>query len=81
MLDRSLVLAEISCKLTLEAREWDRLLDHQLMIRRVVLARVTSLSSALVPVFINAIGSSASIPNSEHFARNQNPMEGAHSVR
>jgi hypothetical protein len=81
MLERSFILAEVSCKLTLEAREWDRLLDHSLTIRKVVLARVTSLYSALVPMPINVIGSSASISNSEIFARSKNPMEGAHSVR
>jgi hypothetical protein len=56
MLERSLVLAEISCGLTLEAKEWDRLLGYHLIIRKVVLTRVTNLSSALVPVFINIIG-------------------------
>ena len=81
MLERFLVLVEVSCKLTLQAREWDRLLDHQLTIRRVILARVTSLYSALVPMFMNVIGSSASISNLEIFSRNKNPMEGAHSIR
>ena len=41
--------------LTLEAKEWDRLLDCQLTIKTVVLARVTSLSGALFYVFVNVV--------------------------
>jgi len=75
-------MAEISRKLTLEEREWDRLLDYQLTIKKVVLARVTSLSSALFPVFVNVISILiASISNPESFAKTKDPMQGAHSVR
>ncbi|KIM37236.1 hypothetical protein M413DRAFT_448725 [Hebeloma cylindrosporum] len=44
VLEQALILAEISCTLTLETKEWYRFIYCQRTIRKVVLARVTSLS-------------------------------------
>ena len=81
MLERALILAEISCKLTLEAKEWHHLFYCQLKIRKVVLARVTNLSSELVPMFVSVVGILiASLSNSENFAKTKDAKEGAYSV-
>ena len=83
VLEQSLILAEISCKLTLDAKEWERLLYCQGTINMVVLARVASLSSMLFPMLADVISISHALRfrNSENFAKHKDHMEGAYSVR
>jgi hypothetical protein len=52
VLEQSLVLAEISRKLTLEAKEW----IASSIIKKVVLARVATVSSVLFPMLVYVIG-------------------------
>ena len=82
MLEQSLILAEISCKLTLDAKEWASLIYCEMTIETAVIARVISLSGMLFPMFGDVI--SILMPfdsNSEIFAENKDPMEGVYSAR
>jgi hypothetical protein len=80
VLEQTLILAEISCKLTLEAKEWNHFSNCQRTIGKVVFARVTNLSSELVLVFVSVVGIlMASLSNSEIFAKTKDAKEGAYS--
>ena len=61
MLEQSVILAEISRKLTLDEKEWERLNGCRETIETVVLARVASICSMLFPMFIDVISISHAI--------------------
>ena len=50
-----MILAEISCKLTLDGKEWERLIDCQETIKTVVLARVASFASMLFLMIVGVV--------------------------